>query len=216
MNFHVGEDLRPELREIVVDYGDVDEAGVHHLEDVVVLEILRGVQDRDRRPPVTLELLIEGTQALRITARPSHEDFVSGQVLSGLHCGQTRRRDHDLADVPPVRDREVHDLLTLLSDGLLRRHRIDLPRREGAQEQITLHRHGDHMDSKIPGLSCRVELLFEPLQVRERQASLCASVHEIVSPVERDAHADHAARFHLVEIARERAADHRAQRLGKG
>ena len=72
------------------------------------------------------------------------------------------------------------------------------------------------MDSKIPGLACRVELLFEPLQVRERQASLGALVHKIVGPIEHHADADHATGFHLVEIARKRAADHRAERFGEG
>ena len=215
MHVDVREDLRPELREIIVDDRDADEAGVHHLEDVVVVETLRGLEDRDRWAPASLEPQVECPQALGVTARSPDEDFQSGQVLDGFHDGHARRGHHDLADVAPDGNRKIHGLLPLRGHGLLRRDGIDLACDECRQEPVALHRHGDHVDAKIPGLARRVELRFEPLQVGECQTALRAPVHEIVGAVDGDADADHPARFHSVEITRKRAPEHGAQRLGK-
>src|SRR5436189_271369 len=55
----LGEDLLPEIGDVVLDDGRLDEAGVHHLEDVLVLEILGRQPNLDLRLARLAELLVE-------------------------------------------------------------------------------------------------------------------------------------------------------------
>ena len=55
----LGEDLAPELGQVVVHDGDRGEAGVDHLEHVVVLEHVGGLVDHDRRLAARLQLLVQ-------------------------------------------------------------------------------------------------------------------------------------------------------------
>ena len=107
----VRKDLLPEVGEIVVDHDGRDQAGVHHLEQVVVLEVRRRLADHHRRLPLGLELLVEREQALVVAAELAGEDFLARQVLDGGDRRRAGTGDQDLADVLPGGIAEVDVLL---------------------------------------------------------------------------------------------------------
>ena len=79
----LGEDLLPEVGEVVLDDGHLDEAGVHHLEDVLVLEILRRQPDFHRRLLRLRELGVERLDALVVARGLAQVDVLPRQVLHG-------------------------------------------------------------------------------------------------------------------------------------
>jgi hypothetical protein len=70
-----GNTLFQKTCEIVVDHDGRDQAGVHHLEEVVVLELRWGLPNCHRGLPLGFERLVEREQALVVTAEFAGEDF---------------------------------------------------------------------------------------------------------------------------------------------
>ena len=64
-----GEHLAPELGQIVVHDGDRGEAGVDHLEHVIVFEDVGGLVDHHGRLAARFQLLVQLGEALVIDAR---------------------------------------------------------------------------------------------------------------------------------------------------
>ena len=77
----LGEHLAPELGQIVVHDGDRGEAGVDHLEDVVVFEHAGGLVDDHRRLAARLQLLVQAGEALVVDAPLADEHLLAGQIV---------------------------------------------------------------------------------------------------------------------------------------
>ncbi len=121
----VREDLRPELRQVVVHDRRLHQPGIDHLQQVVVLEAFGRVDDDDGRPPVPLEPRIEREQAVVIAARPPDEDLAAAEVLGRGDRRNPRRGHDDLADVAPHGPGKVDERLSFGRHGELRGDDVD-------------------------------------------------------------------------------------------
>ena len=65
VHLDAGEHLAPELGQIVVHDGNRGEAGVDHLEDVVVFEHVGRLVDDDGRLAARFQLLVQAGRAIR-------------------------------------------------------------------------------------------------------------------------------------------------------
>ena len=130
----VGKDLLPEGGEIVVDHDGRDQAGVHHLEQVVVLQDCRGLPDHHQRPRLGHELLVERDQVLEVTTELAGEDLLAGQVRHGGNGRRAGAGDQDLADIHPGGIAEGDELLQLGRHRDLRRHQVHLAVDERRQQ----------------------------------------------------------------------------------
>ncbi|MGH7306951.1 MAG: hypothetical protein ACRELZ_27065, partial [Candidatus Rokuibacteriota bacterium] len=95
----LGEDLLPERADVRIDDGHLDEAGVHHLEDVLDLEVLGRQPDLHRHLLRPGELRVELLEAFVKARRPAHVDFLPGQILHGPDRIRAGSGDQDLRDV---------------------------------------------------------------------------------------------------------------------
>ena len=127
MHREVREDLLPEAREIVVDDDRRDETGVHHLEQVVVFEVVRREANLHRRLTLCLELLVEREEALVVRALLADEHLPARQVRYRSERRLADGGDDNLADVHPGGIGEVDEPLERRPYRELRRHQITLP-----------------------------------------------------------------------------------------
>ena len=211
-----GEHLAPELGQIVVHDGDRGEAGVDHLEHVIVFEHVGGLVDHHGRLAARLQLLVQAGEALVIDARLSDEHLLAGQIV---HRGDRRRSwpgDHHFAHVGARRLREGDELLQLGPDGHHGRDHVDLAAREGRVQLIARHRHDHHVHLEVAGLQVRVQIVLEQLQRLVGHPTLLPLVDEVVRAVERHGHANRATLDHLVEVAGERLVHHEPHAFRKG
>ena len=84
MQRQLREHLLPELRQVIVHDRGLDQAGIDHLEDVIVLEVLGRRLDDGQRLAGGLQAAVEGDQAVVIAAGGADEDLSAGQVVSGV------------------------------------------------------------------------------------------------------------------------------------
>ena len=84
----VGKYLLPELRQKVVDDGYRHEAGIHHLEDVIVFEDSGSVHDDDGRLAALLELSVQTREALVVNAPLADEHFLAGEVVHRIDLAE--------------------------------------------------------------------------------------------------------------------------------
>ena len=92
VNAQIRKDLLPEVRQIVVNDDGRNQPRVHHLDQVVVLEVLRRGANHDRRLPLGLEPVVEREQALMVAARFADEDLLSRQGVNRGNRGTSHRR----------------------------------------------------------------------------------------------------------------------------
>ena len=159
-----GEHLAPELGQVVVHDGNRGEAGVDHLEHVIVFEHVGRLVDDDCRLAARFQLLVQADEALVIDARLSDEHLLTGQIV---HRGDRRRArsgDHHFADVGARRLGEGDELLHLGPDGHHGRDHVDLAAREGGIQLIARHRHDDDVHLEVARLQVRVQIVLECLQ----------------------------------------------------
>ena len=162
----VGEDLAPELREVVVDDDGREQAGVHHFEQVVVFEVLGRVADHDRRLPALRELLVERDQAVAVGAARPREDLLAGQVVHRRNRRRARAGDQDLAHVRTRGIAEVHELLELGPDRDLGGHEVDHAIDERRGQHLARQRHEHHEDLVVGArLEVRVQAFLDELAV---------------------------------------------------
>ena len=104
-----GEHLLPERRQVVVDDDRRDEAGVDHLEQVVVFEVPWGFLDGDRRLALRLQPLVQRDEARVEVAVLARVDVLSGQIVDRANRRGAGTGHHHLADVRARGIGEVHD-----------------------------------------------------------------------------------------------------------
>ena len=147
-----GEHLAPELGQVVVHDGDWSEAGVDHLEHVIVLEDGGGLDEHGRRLAARLQLLVQLDEALLIDAPFADEHLLTGEIV---HRGDRRRAwpgDHDFAHIGARRLREGRELLQLGPDGHHGRDHVHLAARQSGVQLIARHRHDHHVHLEVAGL----------------------------------------------------------------
>ena len=198
----------PEFGQIVVHDCDRCEAGVHHLEHVIVFEDIGSDRDRDRRLAARLQLRVQGRETVVVDAPLADEHLLAGQIVNSLDRRRSWPGDDDFVDAAARRHREGDEFFPLGGHGHHGRDHVHRAARESGVELLARHRQDDHVDLEVAGLQVRVEIVLEQLQRLVRQSALLPLVDEVVRAVERHGYADRAALDHLVEVAGERLLQH--------
>ena len=105
--------LGPQLGLVVIDHHERDQAGIEHVEQVLVLEVLVGLDQPQRGALLRREAAAESLEACPVAARVAYPDLLTGQVLDGGEFRRGRSRHHHLLHVLEVGLREVDLLLAL-------------------------------------------------------------------------------------------------------
>ena len=85
--------------DVAVHHGGVDQAGVHHLQDVFILEVFFRGDDFHRLLASGGEPRIQRHEAFVVGARRAHVDAAPGELIDRGGRRHIRRGDQDLADV---------------------------------------------------------------------------------------------------------------------
>ena len=120
-----------------------DEPGVHHLEDVAVLEHLVGGVDLDRGLAFLGEAGVQRLEVLRIAARGADVELLARELVDAADLGSGRAGDQHLANVLRERLREVHPLQALGRDGEGGRGDVALAGHEPRQQLVARDRDHD-------------------------------------------------------------------------
>jgi hypothetical protein len=152
VNLDACEDLLPEAGEKVVDDGDWREAGVNHLEDVVVFEHVGRFDDHCRRLAARLQIRIEPRDRIEVGADPADEHFLAGEIVGRCDRRSTGPGHHDLIDVLARWLRQGRDGFDLRPDGDHGRDHVDLAVEQRAGQHAARHRHRHDVQLEIAGL----------------------------------------------------------------
>ena len=216
VNRDAGEHLAPELGQVVVHDRDRGEAGIDHLEDVVVFEHLGSLVDDHRGLATCFQLVVQLGEGVVICAGFSDEHVLASQIVDRGDRRRSRSGDHHLAHIGARRLGERGNRLELRPDRHHRRDHVHLTVQEGWSQQIPRHRQDDHMHLEVARLEVRVQIVLERFERLVRQPTLLPLVDEVVRAVERHADANRAALDHFVEVSGERFVQPRAARLPGG
>ena len=216
VNRDAGEHLAPELGQVVVHDRDRGDAGVDHLEDIVVFEHVGSFVDDHDGLAACFQLRVQLDDAVVIGARRPDEHRLAGQIVDRGNRRRSRPGDDHLAHVGARRLGEGGNRLQFGPDRHHRRDHVHLALQEGWSQQIARHGHDDHMHFEVARLEVRVQIGLEQLEGFERQPALLPPVDEVVRAVERHADAKRAALDDLVEVSGERLVRQVPHRFGEG
>ena len=76
VHHHFREDLGPELHQIVIHDRGFDQPGIDHLQQVIVLETFRCINNEYRLPSLLLEARVESAQAVVLAACLANKNFL--------------------------------------------------------------------------------------------------------------------------------------------
>ena len=90
--------LRPEFRDRTLADGRRNDAGVDHLQEILVLEARIGLLDRHRAGTGLLETIIERDEIFVVAARATHVNFAPGEIGFREDGGRAFPCDDDIFD----------------------------------------------------------------------------------------------------------------------
>src|SRR4029079_2434272 len=197
-----GQYLLPERSTKVVGDDDLQQPGVGHLEDVLVLERQRHGPDDDRRLPLLLELLVERLKALELNTLLADRDLLAREVGHAGNRRRSRTGDDDLVDVLLRWDGEIDELGAFGGDRYTGGDEVALSLRQGVIESVPRGGNNDHENLRgMCGLELCVDGLLELGRDVDDDASRDALIHEVVRLAVRRQDSNHAPLDHAVEVA---------------
>ena len=212
MGDNLVEHLLPERREVIVDDGGRDEAGIHHLEEVLVLELLIRLDDAYWRTSGLLQRSIQATEATEVARGPAYVHVAPGQVFGALGRRHALAGDDDFAHVAEQRRREVHQRLAFGGDGEVGGRDVSAPLDQRLQQPVATDRNECDRHHERAGLQPLVQERLERLACLVGGAALLGVVEEVIGAAEGDEHPDVPPLHHAVEIAFPRL-EHRGNRF---
>ena len=219
---------------MLVDHDDGDETGVHHLEQVLVLEQLVGEGQLRRRASRQTEAIVQADEALVVAARLPDDDLFAAQVVDGLELRFVRAGrpgDDDLVHSGHEGLGEVHELSARVGNSDVPDRDVAIALGEPGDQLFTPDRNDDDEDAQVSGRELLVQLLLELLQGLVGEPALLAADEEVVRLAVGNECAHHASFDHRVDVALEgttqygkvrearkvaRAARHRGHPRGEG
>ena len=90
----------PKLRFGLIDNRVLYQARLQHLQNILVLEILWGVANVQRRLAGTHQCFIQGCEALKIAGAGPHKNRFAGQLFCRAYRGGIWRGHQNFSDVP--------------------------------------------------------------------------------------------------------------------
>jgi hypothetical protein len=203
----LGEDLLPEVGLVLVHDDQWDQPGVHHLDEILVLQFFRRWLDDHAGFLLCGQALVERHQALVIAGGLAHEDFLARQVFHALQRGCAGAGHHHLADVGIHRHGKIHQLLAVRGNREVGRRDIALAVGQRLQQFAAGDRDENHPHLEMLLLQFLllgqpfVQILLEHAERVVGRAALDALVREIKGLAISRQHANHPALDHPVEIA---------------
>ena len=193
------EDLGPDLELVVVDDGDAEEAGVQHLEQVFVFEVLwRRTQD-DRCLACLLEPGVELLEVLPVARRLPDEDFLARKIVDRGELRRLRTRHHDLVDrFGRRRHREIDDFVALGRDREARGDDVAQPGEQVWHQLLARGRKEDDVD--LQGAPLLVELILERLEGFVGEPSRLPALDEVHRLGVGDEHPNDPPLDHRIEV----------------
>ena len=89
---YVAEYLAPEASDVAVDNDDLDQARIHHFEEVLVLELLGSHVENDLGPAFPREFAVQLKEVLVVAARLADKDLLVGKILHAGDRGRSAAR----------------------------------------------------------------------------------------------------------------------------
>ncbi len=177
----VGEDLLPEIRRIAVDHGGVDQSGIHHLENVLVLQILLRQHDVDRFLARCRQSRVQRGETFVIAARAAYVHAAAGELLDRGGRRHLRRGHQQFADVFRGGRGEVDQLHALRRHGEPAGGDVAGARGQRRQQLIAGNGNEDHANRARLVLVRGIEIFLELHAEVVGDAALLSLVDEIES-----------------------------------
>ena len=178
-----------------------NEAGVHHLQEVLVLQMLVCRVERHRRLPGGLERRVQAGQALVVAAREPDPYLPPGEIVQALQRQGCGTRDDDLAQLGRERLGEVDDRLSLRRDRESGSGNVAAPFDEAGQEMIACGRAKDDVyGTHASSAKLLVQELLELPECVVGDPALHASVEEVIGAAEGDEDPDGPTLGQTVEV----------------
>ena len=186
---------------MIVHDEQVDQPGVGHLQQILVLQFFGRRRERDRGFPFTRQLFIELHEALVVAARLPHEHLFARKVADGCDVRAAGSRDDDLFDTSDPWIGEIDDRLPLGSDREVSHHDVALAFEERWQQFVSRER--DELDANRQASQSErlVEMFFEQFSLVVGRTARCAGVNEVQRSAVRSEDAHRAPFHHAIEIA---------------
>ena len=197
----IGEDLFPQLRDLVVDDRHRRQARVDHLEDVFVGEDFRSRIQLHGRLAGLGELLVEQLHVLGRDVRLTHVDFFAAEIFDALDRRDAGSGDDDRRNARPCRLGEIDRLLPPGGRELSGRHDVASAIQKCRDQLVVCHRDEDHVHANVLVRVLLVQISLEDLKRFVDGAALRAFIDEVIRLRVGREHSDEPALDHRVEIA---------------
>ena len=195
-------DFRPNVRLVVVDDRIGDESGAHHLENVVVFEILVDRVNCDRREALGREIRAEAAQVAGIGARGADKRLLARKVAKRGKAGRIGASDDDFLDVPYPGRRKIDQSLPLGRDRQFARDHVAFAFQQIGDQRVARRGQEDHVHSQMALGVFGVEPGFERLSQFGDQPHLPPSVDHVEGLIVGDEETHEPAFRHAVEVTR--------------
>ena len=200
-DFQSRKNFRPRLRLIVVDDGEREQTGAHHLKDVVVFEVLVDRMDRDRQHTSGDEVRVELAQVAEIGAGGANERLLPRKVVKRGERRRTRAGDDDFLDVPNPGRSKIDQRPPLGRDRQFAGRHVALAFHHIPDQRVARDRQEDDVNLQVAFGVSGVEPALESLSQFGDQPHLPPSVDHIEGLVVRNEEAHEPALRHAVEVA---------------
>ena len=185
--------------ELVAD-GDGDETGVHHLQHVLVLQLLGDWNQLHRFLALLDQPAVERLEVLPVARRLADVNRLPGQLVHARDPRPGRSGDHQLAHVLEHGDGEVHHLAALRSDEEVGGGDVTPSFEQRRDELVSRHRDEHHVKPERLFLEALVHVVLERLEHLVRRSALLSPIHEEEGPAVDDQRPQHPAPLDLVPV----------------
>ena len=197
----VVEDPGPEHGLVAVDDGRRQQAGIDHLQEVLVLEELLRRHQPNRLQASRPEVVVELLEAPPVAGGTPHVDLPAREIVQRARPVRGRPGDHQLADVAQQRVREVDPFEPALRDREVGGRDVAETALEGRQQLVPLYRDDQDPDLERPGSELLIQELLELGERLVRDAALGGAVEEVLAQGVDHQRADPTPLDHAVQIA---------------
>ena len=182
-------DLGPHRRHMAVDDDGGQQTGIHHLQQVLVLQVLGGRNESDRLAAGSRQAGVQAFEMLPVARRLVHMQLEAGHIVRRLQGRRIRASDDELADPGKQRRREIHLRLQRLGDREVGRGDVAAPCDQGRDQLIVRDRDEDDVELDVFGLEAPVGFVLERLERVVCDPARRVLVDEVQRAVGYDEHA---------------------------
>jgi hypothetical protein len=150
-------DPRPDLGDVVVGDGELENSGVDHLHQIVLLQNLVHLFDLDRSVALFSQAVTERTQATDKAAAADRIDGASSKVGQALQTCDSLAGDHDLGHIGKIGIGKGYALLPFGGHSQTGGDNVSPALDQGRQQPIEGDRYEDQLCFELPAGDTPVE-----------------------------------------------------------